>query len=359
MRFMGAKRNLVDRWVSGAWRRALCALASVPLAVSTAAAATCTPFGNPPATINSSTAPTCTGGQLLGPWNDPNGTPRWACLWTPTSMTGPLPLIVYLHASLSTAKSVQANTNILDYINTADPSGDPARLGFIVLAPQGRDTSHVGYPSPDANGTGWDIWYRQLNPAGDVTVNGVLYKENVDAVTIDHFIQQQVGTGTVDTDRIFVTGWSNGTSMAYLYGLNRSNIAAVGAYSGGDPWAKSIDPCEQTPVSGTPANNSQVRIYDPMVPTYQVHNACDIGGMCPNVLRMESRLAAVGTPVQDTKIDSSQNAVSSCNSACGTNPDGGGPGSNNIAGTLNHLRWPTQWTDDILNYFALHPLSPR
>lgn len=350
-----------EPFAAPASRRTFVGLAlALLLLVSIAAPATadtCGPFGDAPATINDSPIPDCGSGELLGPWNDPDGTPRYACLWTPSSMSGPLPLVVYLHASLAKAGSVESSTNLLDFMNATNLTGDPARPGFIVLAPEGRDTSHIAYPSPDDNGTGWDIWYRQLSPAGDVTVDGQTYKENVDAVTIDHFIQDRVDSGTVDTNRIFMTGWSNGTSMAYLYATSRSNIAAIATYSGGDPWAKTSDPCEQTPVAGTPADNSEVKIYNVQIPTYQVHNGCDIGGMCPNVLRMEDRLADQGLSVADTMISRWQNAVDTCNSSCGTDPDGGGPGSSNIMGTLNHIRWPDQWTDDILSFFASHPLN--
>jgi len=334
------------------------ALALALLATRSAPAQTCTPFGDTPATLIDSTAPACTGGSLVGPWSDPDGTPRWACLWTPSAPSArPLPLLVYLHPSLSTSNGAQANTNLLSFIDTANLSGDPSLPGFILLAPEGRNTTHH-YPAPDQKGTGWDHWYRQFNPAGDVTVNGTLYRENVDAVAIDHFIAEQVATGKVDTQRIFLSGWSNGTSMAYEYALNRANVAAVAAYSGADPYQRTSDPCTQVPVTGVPSSNAQVRVYSPRVPTYQVHNNCDIGGMCPNVLRLESRLTAFGALADDTINNASQNAVSQCMAACGTNPDGSP--SNLLAATLgtsNHIRWPSDWTAEMLRFLAQHPLG--
>jgi dienelactone hydrolase len=194
------------------------ALAIAPEAV----AQPCTPFGDPPATLIESTPPTCPGGGArLGPWADPDGTPRWACLWKPSARSSrPRPLVVYLHPSLSTADGARTHTNLLSFIDRADLSGDPTLAGFVLLAPQGRNTTHH-YPPPDAKGTGWDHWYRQFSPTGDVTVNGTLYPENVDAATLDHFIAELVATGGVDTRRIFLTGWSNGTSFAYEYALNR------------------------------------------------------------------------------------------------------------------------------------------
>ena len=83
--------------------------------------------------------------------------------------------------------------------DTADLSGDPARPGFIVVAPEGRATTHF-YPAPDDQGSGWDNWYRQLDRRGrDLVVDGVTYAQNVDAATIDHFIDEVIATGKVDT----------------------------------------------------------------------------------------------------------------------------------------------------------------
>src|SRR5439155_1470071 len=80
----------------------------------------------------------------------------------------------------------------------------------------------------DDRGTGWDNWYRQLDKSGGaVTVDGVSYPQNVDAATIDHFIDEEVATGKVDTRRIYVTGWSNGAAMGFLYALSRRRIAAA------------------------------------------------------------------------------------------------------------------------------------
>ncbi len=197
----------------------------------------CGPFGDPPAKLIANVVPRCTDGEVLGPWNDSDGTPRYACLYQPPSPTPrrPLPLIVYLHPSLANADSVRRFTNLLDFLKTANVSDDPARPGFILLAPQGRNTTHY-YSPPDRTGTGWDNWYRQFNPSGAVTAAGKSYPENVDAATIDHFIDAVEATGKVDRQRIYVTGWSNGGAMAYLYGLNRREIAAVGVYSAADPF---------------------------------------------------------------------------------------------------------------------------
>jgi poly(3-hydroxybutyrate) depolymerase len=343
------------------------------------AASACSPFGDAPAQTYDhavSTAPTCAGGALLGassdPWSDSDHNPRYACEWTPSSTpSGSLPLIVYLHPSEDTADSAKNFTNLLDEINTANVSGDTSRPGFFLLAPQGRWTHHWYGTDPNATtgidlkSTGWDNWYRQVSPAGDVTVNGVLYKENVDAASIDHFIAEVVATGKIDTNRIYVTGWSNGAAMAYLYGLNRPGVAAVAVYSAPDPLAAFDDPCEQTPVAGVASSFSQLQLLSPRTPTYQIHNACDISSLCPNGLRMEGRLGADGTPVTDVIIDGNQGQVHACNDSCGTDPNGTSAGDAALnplwiaAGTLDHSRWPKQWTDAIYAFFRQHALNSR
>jgi dienelactone hydrolase len=318
----------------------------------------CTPFGDVPETLIDSTAPSCPGGSLLGPWPDPDGTPRYACLWVPrVPSSAPRPMLVYLHPSLATADSASKSTNLLSFIDGAGLAAPGGPSGFILLAPTGRNTTHH-YPAPDARGTGWDHWYRQFNPGGDVTVNGTRYPENVDAVTIDHFIDEQVATGAVDTQRIFLSGWSNGTSLAYEYALNRPNIAAIAVYSGASPYQRMSDPCPQLPVTGDPASNAQIRVYDPRVPTYQVHNNCDGGGMCPNVTRLDAELRAFGAVAQSQIITGAQKPANKCLASCGHNPDGSP--LNPLALTLglaNHIRWPDDWTDDMLAFLKQHPLG--
>ena len=107
----------------------------------------------------------------------------------------------------------------------------------------------------------------------------------------------------MDSKRIFLSGWSNGTSMAYEYALNRPSIAAIAVDSGADPFQHAGDPCSQVPVASPPRGAGEVRVYAPQATTYQVHNNCDIGGSCPNVLRLESRMASLGALADDTIVN--------------------------------------------------------
>ncbi len=320
--------------------------------------AQCTPFGNRPQTLLADIKPKCTGGKLLGPWSDSDGTARYACLFEPpkASAKAPLPLVVYVHPSLTTADSIVV-TNLVGFVKTANLNDDPTRPGFILLAPEGRNITHLyGLPgTTDSEGPGWDNWYRQLSPA-DVTIDGTPYSENVDAATIDQFIAQEVATGKVDTNRIFLTGWSNGSSMAFLYGLSRPNIAAIAPYSGPNPFGYLLDPCYQTPVVGPPADNAQLTISNPTLPIDHVHNNCDIAGSCANAEWMIAQLLPLGTFVQDTIISKSQAPANGCDLSCGSSLFGS---AGTIQGEQNHTRWPTVWNLAMLDFFRRHPLNGR
>jgi dienelactone hydrolase len=323
----------------------------------------CGPFGDAPATIIGGPKTGCGNGKLLGPWKDSDGTDRYACLYEPVlaGTRSRLPLLIYLQPSLFSAEVTIEKTKLLTLQNTAVLSGESTRPGFIVLAPQGRRTTHY-YPFPDNRGMGWDNWYRQLDPAGAQKMGGRVYTENVDAATIDHFVAQVATSGGVDTHRIYVTGWSNGAAMGLLYALNRPNIAAAAVYSAPNPFGAFDDPCPQEPVAHTPAGTTQIRIVNPHVPAMHVHNACDIVGICPNGEKLASQLRSAGVSIRDVIIDSSQKAVDQCIAYCGTNPDGDANLLQNPAGwTLglsHHSKWPLAWTPEMLRFFNDNPLRP-
>jgi poly(3-hydroxybutyrate) depolymerase len=343
--------------------------ALVAVLPSAARADSCSPFGNPPMPVvpeafGDQSVPSCTNGERLGPWTDADGNARYACLYVPPSADAlALPLVVYIHPSLFNADTLGTATNILEYQQSANLSDDPARPGFIVLAPNGRSTPHF-YPSPDEKGIGWDNWYRQLDPSGGaVTVGDVVYPQNVDAASIDHWIDVVRSTHPVDEDRIYATGWSNGAAMAELYGLMRPSIAAIAVYSAPDPFAAFNDPCKQIPVRGAPATTAEIRFFNRGLPTMHVHNDCDIVGLCPNGERLSRRLLAQGIGVQDTIVNTAMLPANGCLAECGTNEDANFDAMASLpgvtVGTVNHLRWPIGWTVPMLDFFRVHPRSAR
>jgi pimeloyl-ACP methyl ester carboxylesterase len=348
-------------------RRLLAAILGVCLALGAGACSgattrhddrVCGPFGAAPVDLIEAEQPYCWGGARLGPWQDSNGTERYACLYEPGTLAqggAALPMVVFLHPSLFGTWTIH-RTNLLHFQDSFAMGAKGAR-GFILLAPAGRDTTHY-YPFPDQKGVGWDNWYRQLNPAGDVKLGDSIYRENVDAATIDHFIAQEMATGRVDRQRVYITGWSNGAAMAYLYALNRPGIAAAAVYSAPDPFSAFDDPCKQKPVARPPKEPTEIQIFNPRLASLHIHNNCDLVGLCPNSQLLTSQLATAGVSASDIIMNWLGSQVSECMAACGTDPNG--DVSNPLGWTLgaaNHSRWPRTWTSTMLAFFGGHPLK--
>ncbi|MEA2625721.1 MAG: hypothetical protein QOD06_1766 [Candidatus Binatota bacterium] len=301
--------------------------------------------------------PNCGGGfgtgMVLDDYVDNDGDRRYACLSRPASVPqGGLPLLVFLHPSLYPADTVYVATNLPEQMQTADLTGDPNRPGFILLAPQGRNTTHF-YPWPDHQGAGWDNWYRNTDPAKERNLPEN-QAENVDVAAIDHYIHAVVAQGIVDPKRIYVSGWSNGSAMAILYGQARPGlIAAVGVYSAPNPYGDFDDPC---PVKSFAAV--------PPVPIFHVHNDCDITGICPSGQAMAQTFVRNRVPTSDQLIDSTLQPAARCLDQCrrsepqfpGTDEyDYPGLGPDSTLGTANHGRWPLNWTPAFFHFFQLHP----
>ncbi|MGH7778943.1 MAG: PHB depolymerase family esterase [Candidatus Binataceae bacterium] len=343
----------------------LIVLAAIIMSAGSASAAPCGPFGDPPAEVNHGAfasfltrhVPVCKGGKVLGPWKDADGDERYSCLYEPASASkeNPLPLVVFLHGSVATADSVSF-TGLSDLIDKSDLGGQ--RPGFILLAPEGRYTSHF-YPGFDSNAFGWDNWYRQLSPSGAVIVDGIAYPENADAGTIDHFVSAMDVTGEIDSQRIYLMGWSNGAAMALLYAMNRPWVASAAVYSAPDPFGAFLDVCTQVPVAGAPAGNGQVRVFNPRVPLMHLRNSCDIAGICPNGSKLAAELRAMGGNIDDIIVDPSGNKVTSCDESCGTDKMGNGKLSAGatLRGVWHHMRWPSAWNENMLAFLKQHPLG--
>jgi hypothetical protein len=383
---------------------------------------------------------------------------RDGCEWMPMpaagsqQVTDSLPLVVFLHPSMTTPDVLDGELpswgtpSLLQYIATPDLI-KPGQPGFVLMAPQGRITYHyykydstygndlistnpsTGMPLVDvANylrasvghdlvNTGWDVWNRNVKKLPYTTVERLA---NLDIVALDHFIDEElkktmlvnrngrvVRVPKIDRKRIYLVGWSNGGQLAWLYGLNRNNIAGLGLYSSSNPYAVHNDPCEQipvsrlpwrdtTPVSQLPMPNPDLLLYrpphvlisSPDTPAYHIHNYCDIGGTAPNVDEFHQRLAREGNRnIEDVTIqwqmtqkgDPDQLRVRSgqYDRTCGSNINADGPypdlyetSTGTMNGFVNHQRWPHQWmvhrdpsgNDDGAGMFAFfnkHPLDQR
>ena len=276
------------------------------------------------------------GGKTLK-WTDRVGDNRQACLIVPkqASPDHPLPLLTFLQGSLVPAPPQVLLNGWAPLTASADLTGDPKRAGFILLLPLGRNTHHF-YPFPDEYALGWDNWYRNLDRSSP--------NLNVDVAAIDAFIAQVQARGIVDNNRVYMTGWSNGAAMAQLYALNTPSIAAAAVYSSPDPFADVQDPCTQTPFATT------------LTPLMDIHNSCDIIGICQTGTAFHQHLAQQypNLPQQSVIVDVFKNQTSACNAACASqNP------FVNFGGDVNHLIWPLKWNTAMFDWLRDHPLSAK
>ncbi|HSW11956.1 MAG TPA: hypothetical protein VLI06_03900 [Solimonas sp.] len=276
---------------------------------------------------------TLTGGEILD-WSDADGTRRKACLHVPAqaSATAPLPLVIFLQASILPAEPQNLMSNFVFQYRFADLSGDPQRPGFILLTPYGRDTSHF-YPFPAQTGLGYDHWYRNLDRTDPAL--------NVDVAAIDHYIAEVKARGIVDEKRVYATGWSNGAAMGLLYGLNTPGIAATAVYSSSDPFQDERDPCGQKPFASNPR------------PVMLVHNDCDLGGFCQTANVTFSQAMRENLPqvtLRPAIINVLQQEVYACVALCRN------PSFIISPGLPRHTLWPTLWNDDFFGFLREHPL---
>ncbi|CAF3003410.1 unnamed protein product [Rotaria sp. Silwood2] len=198
-------------------------------------------------------------GQLLN-FTDSNNETRCACLLI-TSSSKRLPLVVWLQPSIVYPTSVY-DTNFTVEAYTANLTGTiRGPSGYHLLLPAARITKN--FECGLINCIAWDTWYRNFNRSDP--------KMNVDVQAIDYFINHTVyhmSNLHVDSTRVFLSGWSNGASMALLYALNTPNIAAAAVYSSTNPYQNDNDPCSQTP---NPSKNTSV---------LDLVNQCDSTGIC-------------------------------------------------------------------------------
>lgn len=319
-----------------------------PSAVTTVQTGTdCTQYGDPPARVVSNVeAPdglqdliNICHGQIIY-MNDNTGRQRVMCFYANPNSTKdkPLPLLVWLHPSLF-GTTITFPLTGFDEVRDAQSlnNEDASRLGFSYILPAGRNTEHK-YPYPDATGLGWDNWYRNLDRAS----KGL----NADVDFIDKAIAYAKNHTPVDPRRVFMSGWSNGAAMAELYAANTPGIASAAVYSAPDPFRDIQDPCTQVP---HPKYATPVR---------DVHNYCDIFGICTTGLYYYSDLKKRYPSLPQSIVviddvttaikgkDSSASCDPACQSTCAV-----------TTGTLAHQRWPVaRNSDTFFSFLRSNPL---
>jgi len=154
-------------------------------------------------------------------------------------------LLLFVHGSGGYAYTVYDTTSLRGKAPDVDLTGDTDRPGFILVAPQGRNLHWPTIHHQD--GAKHDTFFR--DPSSPASNRDIAY--------YDHLIDTLVAEGVVDTDRIYISGWSNGARFAALYGIarhatptpNGNRVAAVVNYSGGDPFSNGyqgqVPSCQQ------------------------------------------------------------------------------------------------------------------
>ncbi len=168
-------------------------------------------------------------------WTDPAGVVRYACLYRPPSASpaAPRPLVVWLHGGGGgLADGVYNHTTLRAKAESFDLTGDCRRPGFFLLSVQGRN---LHYPTDfPRDGHHHDFYFRDLASPSS----------NPDIANLDRLMDQVAAGGSVDWDRIYVVGWSNGGFFAQLYAIARhatstpggQRVAAAVGYSAADPF---------------------------------------------------------------------------------------------------------------------------
>ncbi len=293
-------------------------------------------------------------------WTDPIGQKHAACIYTPPAATtsSKRPLLVFLPGTFGSA----ADTYNLTSLRTESGHVRPrrrrhTRTGFILASAQERNLQN---PDSQFAGAQWDYLFRSLgSPSCNPDMNGV-----------DQLIDTLVATGTVDTQRIYVTGWSAGAIFGMMYGIVRHSnptpgghfVASVSVYAGFDPFNNLADGL---------VPSCQLTTYPPpTVPIQIVHRVCDALVACDDTQRtafglppgdsVEGWLAMLKSPLGDTVlsdqiIDHSGVAATAC-----TAP----PVCTEAIGIDNHIHWPDgvadngghDWEPTMLQFMAAHPM---
>ena len=160
-----------------------------------------------------------------------NGITRPYCRITPSSQTK-VPLVFFFHGALGSGDGVVNETNLVNAARTWQWSGGGA-AGFVLVSPSG---ACLNWPRAGSRpGSHWDFYHQDLGSPSS----------NPDVALADAIIDAEVARGTVDPDRIFVMGWSNGGFFGQMYAIARSavrgtptkggnHVAATSVYTAGD-----------------------------------------------------------------------------------------------------------------------------
>lgn len=138
--------------------------------------------------------------------------------------TKPLPLVIMLHGMGGTALHSQRETG---WSSKADAEG------FIVVYPDATRPDRAQPPSLRKNPQAWNDGSGRFHAA----------ERNIDDVAfISALIDSLESSYSIDSRRIYVTGFSNGASMTFRLGAELADRVAAIAPHSGTCWSDSVSP---------------------------------------------------------------------------------------------------------------------
>jgi poly(3-hydroxybutyrate) depolymerase len=204
---------------------------------------------------------------------------RYACVARApgASAASRRPLVVWLHPGGEGADNAEQETRLLDKLARFDLTADPARPGFSLVVPQGRN---LHFPTLEPrDGRHHDFYYRDLGSPST----------NPDVANLDALIDRLVAEGHVDPARIFVMGWSNGAFFGQLYAIARhatatpggSRVAAAAVFAAADPFGDvRYDPFAQRPTQAADGSCQLTSYPTSAVPIQLTYRTCDGAVAC-------------------------------------------------------------------------------
>ncbi len=252
--------------------------------------------------------PACRGARIVE-WRDPQGTPRYACIYAPSDLErhAPLPLVLFFHGEIHTPTVVHRETGLRRRARKMDLIGSPTRRGFVLLAPQARRIDDE---------LRWDTDY----PAPD----------NPDVLTVDHFMAELEREGAVDRRRVYALGASAGGEMAAMVAMLRPERVAAFALVASAP-SKLHWSCEGSPPPAT-----------------VVYRACDAIVPCADVEAWLGERQQAGATTVSLRLGAGKAEEPHC--ALGNR-------CRRSRGTANHHRWPRSREPELLEFLARYQLE--
>ncbi|NUP04692.1 MAG: hypothetical protein HOW73_01385 [Polyangiaceae bacterium] len=261
--------------------------------------------------------PACRGSEVIE-WRDPSGAPRYACLFTPPEMSkrDPMPLLVVFHGStpgLDDPASIPKLTSLRSKMDATDMNGAAPGRGFVMLGVQGRALKG---PSKKGLLAGASFDTAHASP------------DNLDKVATDHFVDELIERGIVDTKRIYAVGMGKGGEMAATYAMLRADrVAAFAAFAPSTPPASWQCP-------------------GPPPPAFVTYRACDAVVSCESVESWLRRRDDMRSETKSYRLGEDNREEPNCALKCSKKK-----------GEAHHYRWPKGRENEMLRFLAGYALK--